>query len=262
MSGIYVLLGIPGVMAACSLAYLIWRFFNRRANRRGADVEEHPAGSFYHLGSQPQDLNHNLEHQLLPGSEINDPSLQAQSHRLRPQPLSVRPPLPKPQLLSGPENNEQLAKPPPCQKPIQFIPPSLRMTQLPFGSENDSSLQAQPHLQPVSEHLSHPKSRRTPFMNYGLVIPRSLILKLEGIGRRFPLRVVGEMAEIHASPQSESEVLLLGGIIHHKMTAKEDLLAWKGFPMHEVASENPEELWKEIKEGVRKELKKIFPRVA
>ncbi|KAH7478331.1 hypothetical protein FOMA001_g9764 [Fusarium oxysporum f. sp. matthiolae] len=145
MLGIYILIGIMVVIGAGFLAYFTWRFFNRRANRRGADLEERPAGSFHHLGSQPQDIHHYSEHQLLSGSENNEPSLEAQYQRVRPQPLSVRPPLLNPQSLSGPENNKQLAKPPPCR--------------LKFGSENESSLSAQPQQPPALEHPSQPKPK-------------------------------------------------------------------------------------------------------
>ncbi|KAG5797748.1 hypothetical protein H9Q69_003198 [Fusarium xylarioides] len=89
----------------CSGNKVSWPTGLGRTNRRGADVEEGPAGNFHQLGSQPQDLHQHSEHQLLSGSENNEPSLEAQ-----PQPL--------------------LAKPPPCR--------------LPFGSENELSLSAQP----------------------------------------------------------------------------------------------------------------------
>lgn len=141
MSEFYIPLVIVGVIAAISLlAYFTWRFFNRHANRRGADLEERPAGIFHQLGSQPQDLHHNSEHQLLSGSENNEPSLEAQPQRSQPQPLPS-----KIHLLSGSENDKELAKPPPCR--------------LTFGSENESSFSAQPQQPLALKHPSQPKPK-------------------------------------------------------------------------------------------------------
>ncbi|RKK18060.1 hypothetical protein BFJ66_g1001 [Fusarium oxysporum f. sp. cepae] len=125
MLGLYILIGTVVAIPAGFLAYRTWRFFKRRTNRRGADVEERPAGSFHQLGSQPQDLHQHSEHQLLSGSENNEPSLEAQPQRLQPQPL--------------------LAKPPPCR--------------LTIGSENESSLSAQPQQPLALKHPSQPKPK-------------------------------------------------------------------------------------------------------
>ncbi|KAG4268343.1 hypothetical protein FPRO04_12449 [Fusarium proliferatum] len=257
MSGTYI--PVVGAIAAISLlsllAYFPWRLKKRHANRRGADLEERPAGNFHELGSQTEDLYHLSEDQLQSGSGNNEPSLETQYQRARPRSLSVRPPLPNPQSLSGPENNEQLAKPLPCLKPLKSKPASLPMTRLTSGSGNELSLQAQPQLPPpVHKHLPQPKLQRPAFAHFCLVIPKPLILEL---GKEFPCRVEKKFAELHVDPPPG--VCQLSGIIHHKTAAKEDLLAWKGLRMFEVASHDPEELWKEIKKLVRGELRELFP---
>ncbi|EWG46536.1 hypothetical protein FVEG_15973 [Fusarium verticillioides 7600] len=292
MAAIHALFALIGVIP---LAYLTWRFFKRSANRRGADVEEY-TGGFHELGSLPQGLHILSEHQpslkaqalplpkplllsgsknnepspeayllppppslplpkppLLSGSGNNEPSLGVSYQRVQPQPLSVRP-LPP---LPGSENDKQLNKLPPCLKPLQINTTSPPMTRFTFRPENESSLQAQSQIPPAVKPRPH-----HPLINCVLVIPTPLILELKGIGKELPLLVARGLAQIHASTRSKSEVPPLACIIYHKMTAKEDLLAWEEFPMHEVASENPEELWREIKEKARKELRKFLPRLS